>query len=148
MRYVAATLTRESQIALYNSINDISPIPGDWTRYCHHMTIRFNPSSNDLIPEPNVPVKITATEYAADNQGIAVKVECHPDREKLFVPKEQLLHITVAVAPGVSPVYSNTLLRRGTLLKLPQAINLNALTWIKHDNGTSTQNGLALENFR
>lgn len=147
MLYVAATLTRDSQRALYEAVSALVPIPADWTKYCHHMTIRFRPKPGDPLPPLNQPTELTVTEYAADEKGIAVKVE-PTSREALKLPDSQLPHVTVAVAPGVGPVYSNELLRNRTLVKFPSSLVLQAVTWAKNGSGGYPErDDLALEQF-
>lgn len=74
----------------------------------HHMTLKFNPSQQDLddftLGEPGV-VQIIG--YAADEKGQAVLVRSSVRSHN------QHPHITVAVAAGVSAAYSNDLLAKG-----------------------------------
>lgn len=147
MMYVAATLTRESQDALYKAISNLVQIPDNWTKYCHHMTIRFKPGPNDELPNFNMPVGLVVTEYAADERGVAVKVEPNTNRNELKMAPGQLPHITVATAPGVSPVYSNELLK-GKTVKFPTALILESFTWAKtRSGGFPERDDLAVEKF-
>jgi hypothetical protein len=92
-------------ILWWNSVVGI-PLLGDLK--AHHMTLKFDPSQEDLkdfpLGEPGV-VKVVG--YAADEKGQAVLVRSNtPSRN-------QHPHVTIAVAPGVSAAYSNDLLARG-----------------------------------
>lgn len=74
-----------------------------------HMTICYNPSASELEVVPfGLKDRIQIVGYAADDKGQTVMVK------PLFCkPKNPYPHITIAVAPGVEPVYSNRLLERG-----------------------------------
>jgi len=77
-------------------------------QFGHHMTIKFKPSPEDIEKLPlGQKVSIQVIGWAADEKGQAVLVD--PEVASTN-PKP---HITVAVAPGGSPVYSNELLASG-----------------------------------
>jgi hypothetical protein len=133
--YVAAMLTRESQQRLYESISRQVAVPQDWKKFCHHMTIRFKPTDVSQLPVLGEEVSLIVTEVAADEKGVAVKVEPNTNSRDLKMPADQLPHVTVAVAPGVSPVYSNELLRKGISVKMPQALVLSAFVGAKTKTG-------------
>jgi hypothetical protein len=135
IQYVAAMLTRESQKNLYNVVSKLVDIPEDWKKYCHHMTTRFQPEDDDQLPVFGEEISIVVTEYAADDKGIAVKVEPNTDRKKIKMPAEQLPHVTIAVAPGTGPVYSNKLLAKGSNKKMPEALILQAYMGAKLNKG-------------
>ena len=74
----------------------------------HHMTIKFKPSPEEVAQlDLGQKAKLRVIGWAADEKGQAVLVD--PEVESTN-PKP---HITVAVAPGVSPAYSNELLASG-----------------------------------
>jgi len=74
----------------------------------HHMTIKFKPTPEEVEKLPlGQKVRIRVVGWAADEKGQAVLVD--PEVESTN-PKP---HITVAVAEGVSPAYSNELLASG-----------------------------------
>lgn len=133
--YIAAMLTKDSQKALYESIAKRISIPDNWKKYCHHMTIRFKPTKDSELPVFGESVTLVVTEIASDEKGVAVRVEPNTVGKELNMPPEQLPHITVATAPGVSPVYSNDLLRKGIGFKMPQALLLNAYIGAKMKSG-------------
>ena len=73
----------------------------------HHMTIKFKPSVEEVVSLPigqDVTLKIVG--YASDDRGQAVLVAGVDSTN-------ELPHITVSTAEGVSPVYSNELLSAG-----------------------------------
>ncbi len=82
------------------------PMLGDLK--AHHMTLKFNPSPEEVdtfpLGETGV-VKVVG--YAADEKGQAVLVRSSARSHN------QYPHITVAVSSGVSAAYSNDLLAKG-----------------------------------
>ncbi len=147
--YVGAILTKDSQEALYHSISKRVAIPADWKKFCHHMTIQFKPSSegNWVFGED---LTLIVTEIAADEKGIAVRVEPNTNNRELHMPPDQIPHITVACSPGTPPVYSNELLRRGgSGMKMPQALPLAAFIGARMKNGKimPERADVASENF-
>lgn len=147
--YVAATLTKESQLKLYEAINEIKPIPRDWRVYCHHMTIHFNPRLEQgvRIPSCDIPVSLEVIGYAFDEKGIAVRVEPTPSRTELLM-QGQSPHITVATAPGIKPFYSNELLDKQRGVPLKEKFILEGFVWKKWANGSSSRDDLAYEELR
>jgi hypothetical protein len=133
--YVGVMLTRESQKNLFTSISKLVAIPADWKKFCHHMTIRFKPKDDTQLPIFGEDVTLVVTEYAADEKGVAVKVEPNINPQTLKMAPDQLPHVTVAVAPGISPVYSNELLRKSANTKMPEALILHAYTGAKLSAG-------------
>lgn len=73
--------------------------------FYHHMTIQFGVQS--IGQDVGTEVELKVIGYARDNKGEAVVVQGVP-RVDGKVP-----HVTLSVAPGVKPVYSNDLLTRG-----------------------------------
>jgi hypothetical protein len=73
----------------------------------HHMTLKFNPSADDLSIIPlGEQVVLRVTGWAADDKSQVVRVKAAA-KSANAVP-----HVTVAIAPGVKPVYSNELLQK------------------------------------
>jgi len=73
----------------------------------HHMTLKFNPSADDLSVLPlGDKVVLRVTGWAADDKSQVVRVKAAA-KSANAVP-----HVTVAIAPGVKPVYSNELLQK------------------------------------
>ena len=76
--------------------------------YAHHMTIQFGPSEEDVAATPlGDSGSLRVVGIAQDERGQAVVVE------PSYPSTKALPHVTVAVAEGVKPVYSNELLARG-----------------------------------
>lgn len=84
--------------------------------YVHHMTVAFKPDADvferEYLPRHGQPVALTVTGYALDSQAQAVAVDAYSENPHP--------HITISVADGVLPVYSNELLARGGLKRLPR----------------------------
>ncbi len=147
--YVGAILTKDSQEHLWHSISKRVAIPADWKRYCHHMTVRFKPTDDGQLPVFGEDVTLVVTEIYADDKGVCVRVEPNTNNRELHMPPDQIPHVTVATAPGVSPVYSNELLRKGSGLKMPQALILAAFLGAKLKRGAimPERDDAALEDF-
>lgn len=106
--YAAIFLDPESQrrLVLWWKLVIGIPLLGDIK--AHHMTIKFNPSQEELGAIPlGEQGSIRILGYAADEKGQAVLVQSS------IRSYNQHPHITVAVAPGVSAAYSNELLAKG-----------------------------------
>jgi hypothetical protein len=146
--YVAAILTRESQMTLYDAVDKIIPIPQEWKKFCHHMTIRFKPKESDRLPVFGESIALVVTEIFSDEKGIAVKVEPNSNKANLNMPANQVPHITVATSPGTQPVYSNELIKK-TGLKPQNHIILPAFIGakLKHGPLMPDRKDAALENF-
>jgi hypothetical protein len=72
------------------------------------MTVQFGPSEEDVAATPiGEPGTLRVVGIAADEKGQAVLVE------PSYPSTNPMPHVTVAVAEGVKPVYSNELLKRG-----------------------------------
>ena len=98
--YKAVLLNPESKSKLMATF----PPSFDDTFY-HHMTIQFGVKSIDSDVGSQVELKVVG--YKRDAKGEAVVVTGVP-RTDGKVP-----HITLSVAPGVKPVYSNELVKTG-----------------------------------
>lgn len=119
--YIAVVLTAEAQRKLFNLISTVAQIPDNWRKIGHHMTVTFGGVKQALEPgyfdeDIHYGMKCTVVPigWKMDEKGIAVKVVSTPQGSRLHVEAAQP-HITVAVAPGVSPVYSNQLLEAGDI---------------------------------
>jgi hypothetical protein len=78
--------------------------------WAHHMTIKFKPTAEELEATPiGQKVKLRVIGWAADEKGQAVLVA----PEGISSSNEHP-HITISTAPGTSPVYSNSLLGKGS----------------------------------
>ena len=104
--YTAAFLTNEGQ----NDLKDWweSNIRADLfpKHFMHHMTIKFKPSMEEVMAIPiGQEIELSIAGFAEDNQGQAVAVATDLP---VFA---KIPHITISVAEGVSPVYSNELLQ-------------------------------------
>lgn len=123
----------------------LDPIPPDWTIYAHHITIippgkkphptnsstknhakewdeeqKTNPTTNTFT--------INVSQIARDDKAITVTANINedlPDNLKPWLnPQIKTPHITIATAPGTSPVYSNQLLQSSPPTPLPSPITL------------------------
>jgi hypothetical protein len=93
-------------IAWWNKINAI-PLHADV--YAHHMTIKFQPTAEQVQALPlgrKTTVKVVG--WAADERGQAVLVAPQGVQSANANP-----HITMACQAGTEPVYSNALLAHG-----------------------------------
>jgi hypothetical protein len=98
--YKAVLLTPESKAKLMATF----PPSFDETFY-HHMTIEFGIKQIDNDVGSEVELKVTG--YKRDDKGEAVVVQGVPRKDG------KTPHITLSVAPGVKPVYSNELMKSG-----------------------------------
>lgn len=87
--------------------NDVE-IPKGQKIINHHMTIQFRPGM-DMPENVGEEIELTLVGYAVDERALAVVVK----RPEGLEVKNKNPHITVAVANGVKPFYSNTLLEKG-----------------------------------
>jgi hypothetical protein len=77
--------------------------------HAHHMTIKFKPTAEEIEATPvGKKVHMRVIGWAADEKGQAVLVEPHGVASANPHP-----HVTVAVAEGSNPKYSNDLLAKG-----------------------------------
>ena len=107
--FVSAVLTPESQRRLLDAVPPIHP-----TVYAHHATIAFKPKAADLeryLEMHGQSVRIPVTAVAADDKAQAVLVGLDSENE--------YPHITISVAEGVNPVYSNELFGHADLQHIP-----------------------------
>jgi hypothetical protein len=80
--------------------------------HAHHVTLVFRPSPKDLVTlekylEKEVEIEVIG--YNDDERGQVVKVDV-----PFYLQLDgQVHHITLSTAEGVSPVYSNELLKQG-----------------------------------
>ena len=131
--YVGAILTRKSQMHLLESVSRRVDIPENWKKICHHMTICFKPEGVCKIPVIGDDISLVVTEICSDDKAVAVRLEPNINKAELKMTREP--HITVAVAPGVSPLYSNELITKPGM-KMSQALILEAFLGAKLKNGT------------
>lgn len=101
--YSGVFLTPESKAALLESFPAKHP-----KVLAEHMTIQRKPSDKELADLPmGKEVKMRVIGYADDSSGQAVVVEPEIRSEK------PIPHITISVAEGIHPEYSNDLLAKG-----------------------------------
>jgi len=98
--FVSAVLTPESRSRLLAMVPPVHPVV-----YAHHVTMAFNPDAEALeryrqMEGQRIRVPVTAVCADEKAQAVLVGVESENDYP----------HITVSVAEGVKPVYSNELL--------------------------------------
>ena len=94
------------------------------------MTIEFNKAKeysgkdkfNNL--DFGTPVYLMPKFYKMDNNAVAIIPACIPSSKQLGITRTP--HITLAVAPGTSPVYSNELLKTGNYQEITKRIVLEA----------------------
>jgi hypothetical protein len=75
--------------------------------YCHHVTVAFNPSLEDITKwTPHIGKKISfyTTRMVTDEHAQAIEVNAPSNNE--------FPHVTMSTAVGVKPVYSNELLAK------------------------------------
>jgi hypothetical protein len=120
--YIAVVLTKQAQYKLFDLIKTVVEIPKDWKKIGHHMTVTFNgvkpavePGYFDEDVSFGMKCTIIPVGYKMDEKGLAVQVVSSPQGSRLRVDNAHP-HITVAVAPGTSPVYSNKLLESGNIV--------------------------------
>jgi hypothetical protein len=103
--YSAVFLTSESKLALLKAFPAIHP-----KVFAHHVTLMFKPSSEHLASlEVGRRVDVEVCGYAEDVYGQAVVVRL-PDDVNCDNDNP---HITISVADGRAPKYSNQLLSLG-----------------------------------
>ncbi len=100
-------------------------IPSDWTIRAHHMTVKFNPLTQDMETYKQYfgeDVHLTVTGIASDDNCVAVTV-----KPSASFPMNGLPHITVAHSRSVSPVYSNNLLSDRSKIHQIETVDLNSI---------------------
>jgi hypothetical protein len=108
--YAAVFLDDLSQRRLVTWWNNRVQVPLLGAPIAHHMTIKFDPSPDELRAIPiGSQGKLQVIGYAADERGQAVLVRSNV-RSHNANP-----HVTVSVAPGTDAVYSNDLLKRSVV---------------------------------
>lgn len=107
--FVSAVLTEASRSRLLAAVPPVHP-----RVYAHHVTMAFNPDETTLayyrqFEGQRIRVPVTAVAVDDKAQAVLVGVESENDYP----------HITVSVAEGVKPVYSNELMTRVDLQHVP-----------------------------
>ena len=120
--YVACVLTKKAQQELFAFMRHFVTIPANWKRIGHHMTVEFHnaeEAAQDGYFGESIklgqPFTLIATHYKMDTKGLALVIQ----RNSELKISNECPHITVAVAPGVAPVYSNEMLAMGDWITLP-----------------------------
>lgn len=107
--FVSAVLTPDSQRRLLEAVPPVHP-----RVYAHHVTMAFKPEPEVLAKYQQMAgqrVRIPVTAYAVDDKAQAVLVGADSENE--------FPHITISVAEGVSPVYSNELMANADHQHIP-----------------------------
>lgn len=105
--YAAVFLDDSSQRRLIAWWHDRVGIPLLGDLKAHHMTLKFDPSDDQIRSFPiGSEGQLQVVGYAADAKGQAVLVRSNVRSHNPYP------HVTVAVAPGVDAYYSNELLSR------------------------------------
>jgi len=103
--YAALFLTPSSQTALLQAFPPFHPIV-----HADHVTLIFCPTDETIGTLPlGTCVTIQVISEAQDQYGHAVLVQIADSRPEVQT-MNKYPHITISIAEGVSPVYSNTLL--------------------------------------
>lgn len=105
--YTAIFLTEDA----VDTLKRLYP-PRHPTVHAHHVTLIFKPSPKDidfLAAFLGQEVKFEVVGEAFDDRGQAIKVSV-PEHLRL---NGQVHHVTLSCAEGVTPVYSNELLKQG-----------------------------------
>jgi len=98
--FVSAVLTPQSQRRLLEMVPSVHPIV-----YAHHVTLAFNPEPDVLERYRSLEgtrIRVPVTAVCVDEKAQAVLVGVDSENE--------YPHITISVAEGVPPSYSNELL--------------------------------------
>jgi hypothetical protein len=112
--YAAIFLDKRSQQELLHWWKAVVRIPLHGDVKAHHVTLVYDPSPKEAAEIPlKARVNAKVVGWAADHKGQAVLVRT-PLRSKNAYP-----HVTVAVAPGISAVYSNELLSKAVTTMEP-----------------------------
>lgn len=108
--YAAVFLDDSSQRRLIAWWHDRVGIPLLGDLKAHHMTLKFDPSDDDVRSFPiGSEGQLQVVGYAADERGQAVLVRSNVRSHNQFP------HVTVAVAPGTDAYYSNELLKKSVV---------------------------------
>jgi hypothetical protein len=143
--YTAAVLNKESQNKLLAALAD--EIPHGWRKIAHHMTVAFKTAQDSVLPGHfdadvffGMPVEISVVGWKKDEKAIAISVVSVPNASHLKMDNAHP-HITIAVAPGTSPAYSNTLMSSGGLEFFDAPIHLIGHLSKVLSDGTVSPNG-------
>ena len=119
--YVGVFLSWKSRRKLLQQIP-----PGHARVVAHHITLGFKPKPEEIAVFPiGKKVRFEVLGFVADENAKAVVVRPKDtDDWKVLYSKNRIPHITLSLADGISPVYSNNLLgrdfvTRGILLEEP-----------------------------
>tara|TARA_Y100000034_G_scaffold119157_1_gene160639 strand:- start:722 stop:1285 length:564 start_codon:yes stop_codon:yes gene_type:complete len=107
--YLGAFLSKKAKVQLENWWLATTQTPILEQEKMHHMTIKFRPSPEEVLAAPiGELVGLKVDGYALDGNGQAIFVTPIGTHSTNDIP-----HVTVSVAEGISPVYSNNLLEEG-----------------------------------
>lgn len=106
--YLAVVLDRRSRQKLLDWWEDETRKPLLAKTHAHHVTLKYEPSDDELKKVAlGKHVTFAVTGWAADAKAQAVRVELN------LPTAAPIPHVTLSVASGVLPAYSNTLLAGG-----------------------------------
>lgn len=111
--YTGCVLFKQDQTHLLNECRHLyleatgTHLPVGWIVRCHHMTVKFKPSQQDLNNQFfGENVELTINQYAIDPYAMAVVA-----KPTVALPESNAIsHITIAHSKEVGAVYSNQLL--------------------------------------
>ena len=107
--YTGVFLDHASHERLVSWWDEHVKVPLHAKTFAHHMTIKFRPTAEEIEALPlGEQATLHVVGWAADDKGQAVLVA-----PQGIESVKQHPHITMACAPGTSPVYSNDLLAHG-----------------------------------
>lgn len=107
--YVGVFLDAKSKAKLVHEFPPIHP-----SEKAEHMTIAFRPKpGDDILDMVDTKVRLKVVGYAEDEKGQAVVVQPSPS-----VGRDRTPHITISVASGVPPKYSNELISGPSLRRV------------------------------
>lgn len=107
--FISAVLTPESQSRLLQAVPPVHP-----RVYAHHVTMAFKPEADVFERYRQMEgqrIRVPVTAVAVDDKAQAVLVGVESENE--------YPHITISVAEGVKPVYSNELMTKADLQHIP-----------------------------
>jgi len=126
--YAAVFLDEDAQEKLLEWWEITLGIPFHAHVLAHHMTIKYDPNEDEILQiDVGASANMVVIGYASDQHGQAVLV-----RPNVYSHNTHP-HVTIAVAPGVNPVYSNELLSRTRKVTLVRGPTLTGVVDIRID---------------
>ena len=118
-KYIGIKLTPDSKNMLLQSVSPkFGKIKGKGgnpgTIFAEHVTVEIEPT-DELLEKfgegERIPINVVGECY--DDKAQAVLIQLPEFFEQYIREKDRLPHVTISTAKGVSPVYSNELVRSG-----------------------------------